>query len=264
VSAGHGSDAAAALPLVSTHTHTVLSRCAGPDATLEAIMRRAAARGFALIAATDHVHVPTYTDYPGHLARLAAYKALRAAAAFTVPLVIGGEFEVLAPGRIAANPELVAACECVIVAPNHYQCPWVAAPPAAVRDAADHELDCIQTVLDWPPAEAVAHPFFGGITAHSSDALFAACDPYRLDDLIDCAVERHVAFEIQPKYWEDPAAGSLFELFARLLERGGKVALGSDAHQLASLDYWATQIAPIAARFSLRPQDLWLPRLPGA
>jgi histidinol phosphatase-like PHP family hydrolase len=249
---------------VSTHTHTVLSRCGRPDVTLPAIMDLAAARGFGLIAVTDHVHVPSYTDYPAHLARLGEYKAWRAAAVPAVPLVIGGEFEVLSPGRMVDEPALVAACECVLVATNHYQLPWIEPPPTALAAAAAHELDCIQTALDWPPTQVVAHPFFNGTTAHSTDALFAACDRRRLDELIDCAVERGVAFEIQPKFWGEPSAGALAELFDRLLARGGKVALGSDAHNLAGLDRWADDMAAVVARFGLRREDVWLPRPPAA
>jgi len=249
---------------VSTHTHTNLSLCGAPDATFDGVLRVAAQRRYELVALTDHVHVPYVTDYAGHLGRLARYREWRAAASPPFALVIGGEFEVLAPGRVLAPPELVAACECVIAAPNHYQLPWIEDPPADVAGAAAHELACIETILAWPAAQVVAHPFFGGGKGHSTDALLAACDRQRLDEVIHRAVERGVAFEIQPKFWLDPAAGRLGEFFAVVLARGGRLALGSDAHNLAGLEAWAAAVPAIVARFGLRREDLWLPAAAGA
>jgi len=247
------------IPRISTHTHTNLSHCGRPEMSLEAVSRLAADLDYALLALTDHIHIPEVTDYAYHLARLEEYKAWRGQEDLPFELVVGGEFEVAEPGRIIAPAALVDACECAVVAPNHYQLDWVVDPPDDLPGAAAHELRCIQTVLDWPAAQAVAHPFFGGGTVHTTDDLFSACDRKQVEDLIAQAVARGVAFEIQPKFWANPTARSPGEFFDQVLARGGKVALGSDAHALTSLAAWAEQVEAIARRFALEPGDVWWP-----
>jgi histidinol phosphatase-like PHP family hydrolase len=228
--------------------------------TFAAVVQRAADLGFSLLVLTDHIHIASVTDYAAHLDRLRLYRELRDDLPPGCRVVLGGEFEVAEPGRIIAPQELSDECECAIVAPNHFQLHWVHDPPADLHGAAAHELDCIQTILDWPRAEVVAHPFFGGATGHSSDALYGACDPGRLDEIMACALERGVAFEIQPKFTLNPTADRLTGFFENWLDRGGKVALGSDAHALVSLGGWQEHYAAIIHQFRLQPEALWWPQ----
>lgn len=246
------------LPLISTHTHTNLSHCGQPNMSFAAVIERAADLGFVLLALTDHIHVPRITDYGAHSRQLAAYRAARDAQKLPFELVVGGEFEVAAPGHIIAPAQLVDACECIIVAPNHYQLDWVQDPPDDPRGAANHELDCIQTIVEWTPAEVIVHPFYGG-GRYAPNAVYMACDHPRLLELVDRAVENGIALEIQPKFWANPAAANLADLFELWLDRGGKVALGSDAHALDRLDDWAEQYHAIVERFELKRADLWWP-----
>jgi len=174
---------------------------------------------------------------------------------------VGAEFEVAEPGRIIAPEPFVEVCECAIVAPNHYHLGWIAMPQGSAAAVASHELDQIETILDWPHAEVVAHPFAGTGLAHSPNELYAACDGERLRDLFARARERSIGFEIQPKFCYNPLrAGRLMEFFEIWLDMGGKVALGSDAHSLASLAQWAEQYGTIVERFELSADDLWRPQ----
>jgi len=220
-----------AVPLVSTHTHTDLSLCGRPDMDFAAVVATAEELGFETVVLTDHLHVPTVTNYPRHLERLRRYREWRGALETAVDVVVGVEFEVAAPGRIVADEAFVEICECFLVAPNHYHLDWVVMPRGSAAEVAAHELDAIETAVDWEPAEVVAHPFAGTGLEHSPNALYDACDKGRLRELFQRARERGIGFEIQPKFWCDPQrAGRLIEFFEVWLEMGGKVALGSDAH----------------------------------
>ena len=252
------------VPLVSTHTHTDLSLCGRPDMGFAAVVAAAEELGFETVVLTDHVHVPTVTNYPRHLERLRQYKEWRAELGSAVEVVVGAEFEVTAPGRIVENEAFVEACECALVAPNHYHLDWVVMPRGSAAEVAAHELDAIETIADWEPAEVVAHPFAGTRLEHSPNALYDACDKGRLRELLQRARERGIGFEIQPKFWYSPQdADRLIEFFEIWLEMGGRVALGSDAHTLASLRIWAERYREIAARFGLTRDDLWLPKREG-
>jgi len=251
---------ATSVPLVSMHTHTDLSLCGRPDMRFDAVVETAEKLGYHTVVLCDHVHIPGVTDYPRHLARLREYKERRAERAPAVDMVIGGEFEVAAPGRVIAADEFVEVCECAIVSPNHYHLDWIACPRGNAANVAGHELDNIETIIDWPHADVVAHPFAGTGLAHAPSAVYRACDKGRLRDLLQQALEKGIAFEIQPKFWYDPRrADRLDEFFETWLDLGGKVALGSDAHALASLWTWAEHFDEIVARFELTRDDVWWP-----
>jgi len=249
------------VPLVSTHTHTDLSLCGRPDMDFASVVETAEELGFATVVLTDHLHVPTVTNYPRHLERLRRYEEWRAELDAAVEVVVGVEFEVAAPGGIVADEAFVEVCECAVVAPNHYHLDWVVMPRGSAAEVAAHELDAIETVVDWPFAQVVAHPFAGTGLAHSPDALYDACDKGRLRALFERARERGIGFEIQPKFWYNlHDADRLGEFFETWLEMGGRVALGSDAHTLSSLRTWADRYREIAARFALTRDNLWLPK----
>ncbi|MFA6111731.1 MAG: PHP domain-containing protein [Candidatus Latescibacterota bacterium] len=252
--------AEARIPLVSTHTHTNLSLCGHAEMTFDAVVGTAARLGYELLVLCDHVHVPTVTNYPRHLERLAWYRQRRAELQPPLPVVIGAEFEVTAAGCVVEPEPFVEAAECAIVAPNHYQLDWVVSPRGGPVEAAAHELDHLETAIAWPHTDVVAHPFAATGITPSPDELYLACDQGRLRELLVQAVERDVALEIQPKYWFIPErAGHLTELFETWLGLGGKVALGSDAHRLSGLQTWSEQYQEIATRFGLDRQRLWWP-----
>jgi histidinol phosphatase-like PHP family hydrolase len=249
------------VPLISTHTHTDLSLCGREDATFDGVVETAERLGFHTVVLTDHVHAPEVTDYPHHLDRLREYQRRRDELGTEVKIVVGAEFEVAEPGRIIAPEPFVEICECIIVAPNHYHLGWITMPQGSAASVASHELDQIETILDWPHAEVVAHPFAGTGLEHSPNELYEVCDKERLRDLFARAIERSIAFEIQPKFCYNPLhAGRLKEFFEIWLDMGGKVALGSDAHALASLVQWAEHYGAIVDRFKLSAGDLWRPQ----
>lgn len=249
-----------AVPVVSTHTHTNLSLCGDWEMTFDAVVDRAAELGFELLIVTDHVHSPTVTDYEQHLATSAWYRACRGVRQPPLRVVIGAEFEVVAPGRITAPADLVEAAECAVVAPNHYQCPWVQPPPGLLRDAAAFELDNLATALAWPHTDIVAHPFATTGMAPSPDDLYLACDQGRLRELLSQAVATGIALELQPKFWRaEKPASRLAQLYEDWLALGGRVALGSDAHRLVGLTRWAGDVVDICGRFGLTRDHLWWP-----
>jgi histidinol phosphatase-like PHP family hydrolase len=249
-----------AVPMVSTHTHTNLSLCGHWEMTFDAVVNHAAELNCELLIVTDHVHSPEVTDYAQHLATSAWYRACRSARQPLMCVVIGAEFEVVAPGIITAPADLVAAAECAVVAPNHYQCQWIQPPPGPLRDAAAFELDNLATAISWPHTDIVAHPFAATGTPHAPDDLYLACDQGRLRELLSQAVATGIALELQPKFWRaaKPAA-RLAQLYEDWLALGGRVALGSDAHRLVGLTHWADDVVEISGRFGLTRDHLWWP-----
>ena len=247
-------------PLMSLHTHTDLSLCGRPDMIFEKVVETTVELGFFMVGLSDHVHPPTITDYRRHIDRLRCYKERRAELGSSVEIAIGGEFEVAAPGRIIESEEFVEVCEYTIVSPNHYHLGWIETPAGSAADMASHELDNIETIIAWPHADVVAHPFANSGLPYASGVLYEAYDRRRLRDLFLQAKEKGIAFEIQPKLWcNRQGAGRLVEFFEIWLEMGGKVGLGSDAHTLSSLRIWTTYFQEIVAYFKITRDNMWWP-----
>ncbi|MFH1568866.1 MAG: PHP domain-containing protein [Gemmatimonadota bacterium] len=253
---------AAPVPLVSLHTHTDLSLCGRPDMTFEAAVAAAVECGYHTLGFCDHVHVAAVTDRPAHAARLRQYRARRDTAAWPVRVLLGAEFEVSAPGRVVECDGILDLCEYTVVAPNHYQLPWIESVSGSFAAVAARELDHIETACRWPHTDILAHPFAGSLRApgHEPDGVWQAADRGRVRELLHLALERGIALEIQPKLWCQPErAGRVAELFDQWLDMGGRVAPGSDAHDLAGLRAWAARYGEVVARFGLTPERLWWP-----
>jgi histidinol phosphatase-like PHP family hydrolase len=240
--------------------------------TFEAAVAVAAGLGYHTLGFCDHVHVAGITDWPAHAARLREYRALRDGAlsdgvggdlaGSPVKVLVGGEFEVQATGQVVECDEILEVCEYVVVAPNHYQLSWVESTPGTFAEVAELELDHIETALQWPHTDILAHPFAGTVpdAGHEPNGMWEAADKARVRALLDLALERGVALEIQPKLWFQPdRAGRVTELFDWWLDLGGRVALGSDAHTLVSLSLWARQYSEVVKRFSLAAERMWWP-----
>ena len=250
------------VPLVSYHTHTDLSHCGRADMTFEAAIEVAVSEGYSTLGFSDHIHPVGVTDHPGHAARLRQYRQTRAGMSLPLQVFIGGEFDVVTPGAMVECDEILSECEYCLVAPNHYHVHWIQSPDGDAASVAANELDAIETALDWPHTNAIAHPFAGNVgrPGCGPNEQYRACDRLRLRELLGRAVERRIALEIQPKFWYQPStAGELAELFDSWLDLGGLVALGSDAHTLDSLRQWARCYNEIVQRFSLTPERLWHP-----
>ena len=250
------------VPIVSHHTHTDLSLCGRADMTLEAAVAAAGEQGYRTLGFCDHSHIDSITDRPAHAERLRQYKARRDEADWPVQVLIGGEFEVQAKGAIVECDEILDVCEYVVVAPNHYQLDWVDSIAGTCAEVAEHELDHIETALNWPHTNILAHPFAGTVreSGHDPNGMWEAADKGRIRALLDLAQARGVALEIQPKLWYHPErTGRVTELIDWWLEMGGLVALGSDAHALAPLQTWTERYSEIIERFNLCPEKVWLP-----
>ncbi len=255
-------------PLVSLHTHTDLSFCGRADMTFGAAVSTAAELGYHTLGFCDHIHKADVTDSPTHAARLREYRARcdetgrDRAAGGAVQVLIGGEFEVQGPGQMVECEEILEVCEYAVVSPNHYQLSWIESVAGTCSEVADHELDHIETALRWPHTDILAHPFAGTVRAagHEPNGMWEAADKGRVGELLNLALERGVALEIQPKLWLQPErAGQVAELFDWWLDLGGRVALGSDAHTLASLRVWAGCYREVVERFALTAERMWWP-----
>lgn len=261
---GNTRDTAPSVPLVSYHTHTDLSHCGRADMTFEAAIEVAVSEGYSALGFTDHIHPVGVTDHPWHAARLRQYREMRKRLSPPLRVFIGGEFDVVTPGTMVECDEILAECEYCLVAPNHYHVHWIQSPGGDAASVASHELDALETALDWPHTNAIAHPFAGNVGRPDCgpNEQYRACDRYRLRELLIRAVERGIALEIQPKFWYRPElAGELGELFDSWIDLGGLIALGSDAHTLESLRQWARCYREIVRRFRLTPEGLWHPDL---
>ena len=258
----HARPAHPSVPLVTYHTHTDLSPCGKPDITFEAAIEVAISEGYSAIGFSDHVHPSGVTDHPGHAARLRQYRQMRERLSPPLQVYIGGEFDVVKPGTIVECDEIASECEFFLVSPNHYHVHWIQSPEGNAADVAAHELDAIETALDWLRTNVIAHPFADNVgrPGCGPNEQYRACDRLRLRELLVRAVERGIALEIQPKLWYHPeTTGELTELFDSWLDMGGLVAMGSDAHNLDTLRQWAQRYHEIVQRFGLTPNHLWHP-----
>ena len=189
------------------HTHTDWS--ADGKNTLEEMVAAAIARGYSYYAVTDHSHYLR----DGRLE--AQQKAIDALAEQVAPfrLLRGVEVNIRADGTLDLADELLARCD------------WVVASVHAAREKSPTER--VLAAMDHPYVDCIGHP---------TGRKIGRRDPVDLDfeRIAEKALETKTFLEINSQ----PDRLDLRDVHARALaEAGVLLAIDSDGHQVAALEY---------------------------
>ncbi|MBQ1954405.1 MAG: PHP domain-containing protein [Clostridia bacterium] len=136
------------------HMHTCFSRCAKPEMTFEALVRKAEASGFDCIAITDH------SNLGESITRcFEEQKKLRDATQTGMKILIGSELSNYGVGKYSETPEVMNSLEYRLFAQNHYHLSWWEHPEERTPKAyVDHMVACLEELFKSGYADCIAHP----------------------------------------------------------------------------------------------------------
>ena len=225
------------------HVHTHFSPCGKPEATAEAMIRRAQEKGLAAIGFADHITpqaVPGCAFYD--LQRLSLLDDLRVEVAQVphtepVEVLVGVEADYTLAGQACIDQEMLAQADHVICSASHFHLP-------AAPQPADNTPESKATLMVRMAREALVLPGIA-VWAHPFDCsrmrplvpILETVHQETLAELIDLANAHWVAIEINggPAQEQDyrQATERLFRLAHEL---GARFTVTADAHHPDDLD----------------------------
>jgi DNA polymerase (family X) len=185
---------------------------------LETMAAAAQARGLEFIAITDHTQSLAMANGLDETRTLAHAEQIRKLSktlkGFTV--LAGAEVDILSDGRLDLADDCLAALDIVIVS-LHSQ----------LQQDEDDTTRRVIKALEHPSVDVLGHPTARWLLRREGARL-------KLDKVIDAAVANGVALEINSQ----PHRLDLCDSHARLArDRGAKLAINSDAHEIPALGY---------------------------
>lgn len=197
------------------HMHTIESD--GRE-RLETMAAAAQARGLEFIAITDHTQSLAMANGLDETRTLAhadkVRKFSKTLKGFTV--LAGAEVDILSDGRLDLADDCLAALDIVIVS-LHSQ----------LQQDEDDTTRRLIRAIEHPSVDIVGHPTARWLLRREGAR-------FKLEKVIDAAVANGVALEINSQ----PHRLDLCDSHARLArDRGAKLAINSDAHEIPALGY---------------------------
>jgi DNA polymerase (family 10) len=197
------------------HMHTTASD--GRE-SIETMAAAAQARGLAFIAITDHTQSLAMANGLDETRTLAQAENVRRISkrlkGFTI--LAGAEVDILSDGRLDLSDDCLAALDIVIVS-LHSQ----------LQQDEDDTTRRLIRAIEHPSVDIVGHPTARWLLRREGAR-------FKLEKVIDAAVANGVALEINSQ----PHRLDLCDSHARLArDRGAKLAINSDAHEIPALDY---------------------------
>ena len=185
---------------------------------LETMASAAQARGLEFIAITDHTQSLAMANGLDEARTLAHAEHIRKFSktlkGFTV--LAGAEVDILSDGRLDLADDCLAALDIVIVS-LHSQ----------LQQDEDDTTRRLIKALEHPSVDVLGHPTARWLLRREAAR-------FKLDKVIDAAVANGVALEINSQ----PHRLDLCDSHARLArDRGAKLAINSDAHEIPALGY---------------------------
>jgi DNA polymerase (family X) len=185
---------------------------------LETMAAAAQARGLEFIAITDHTQSLAMANGLDETRTLAHAEKIRAHSQTLTRFTIlaGAEVDILSDGRLDLSDDCLAALDIVIVS-LHSQ----------LQQDEDDTTRRLIRAIEHPFVDIVGHPTARWLLRREGAR-------FKIDKVIDAAVANGVALEINSQ----PHRLDLCDTQARLArDRGAKLAINSDAHEIAALGY---------------------------
>ena len=185
---------------------------------IETMAAAAQARGLEFIAITDHTQSLAMANGLDESRTLAHAENIRKISkglkGFTI--LAGAEVDVLSDGRLDLDDECLAALDIVIVS-LHSQ----------LQQEEDETTRRLIRAIEHPSVDIVGHPTARWLLRREGAR-------FKIEKVIDAAVANGVALEINSQ----PHRLDLCDSHARLArDRGARLSINSDAHEIAALDY---------------------------
>lgn len=197
------------------HMHTTESD--GRE-SIQAMAAAAQARGLAFIAITDHTQSLAMANGLDETRTMAHAENIRAISRTLkgFSLLAGAEVDILSHGRLDLADDCLAALDIVIVS-LHSQ----------LQQDEEEATRRLIRAIEHPSVDIVGHPTARWLLRREGARI-------RIDKVIDAAVANGVALEINSQ----PHRLDLCDTQARLArDRGAKLSINSDAHEIPALDY---------------------------
>jgi histidinol phosphatase-like PHP family hydrolase len=253
---------------VDLHVHTRFSPCGKAQATPEAMIACARAKGLAAVGFADHVTpapVPGCSFYEGqrpHLLRELRAEIAALPAAPGMDVLVGVEADYTLAGRACLDAELLSLVDYVVCGASHFHLSGAPQPAADVpRAKAALMVDMAREALAMPGMSIWAHPFDCSRMRPLAPILEAAADG-ELAALIDLANTNGIAIEINGgAALQDEYRQAMVPFYGLAREMEARFTITADAHHpddLKRLDLalnWAREMG-IQERELLTVQEL--------
>ena len=220
----------------NVHTHSVFSKCAKPEMTLEAMIRAAEEVGLRTLAVTDHSDPQDDIDTYGNFLVL---KEKLAQIDTPVRVLLGAELSAYGVGKYAEPYEVDRVLDFAAYSHVHYHLDtWDQPQDRSPRGYAQHNLAVLNALFETGRADHVAHPFSPCKMPFFDEAQKAqtldCLTDNELGDVLEKGERAGCSWEIHtPTFFRFPAFSRRFFWIGR--EVGAHFALGTDAHTLAAL-----------------------------
>jgi len=248
------------------HLHTTASWDASAEMTPRAVADRARTMGLEAAGFADHLWLTPKgksRPSPAYLLR----SRTRIPAEPSGPRLLLGVEADCAPAPGMAGGDDLKAFDFVIGSYHFADLRYGSVPrPSSPGEFTERLLAGLRSVLEAPRVDIVGHPFHMPWRAleHLPEALrdripeAVASALAQAGPLIDIAVGRGVALELNARALTPRARAGLSIFFREALHRGARFVISSDAHQLAEMD-GVEGVADYARELGIRPSDLWTP-----
>ncbi len=220
----------------NVHTHSVFSKCAKPEMTLEAMIRAAEGFGLRTLAVTDHSDpqddIDTYQNFLLLKEKLAHIET-------GVRVLLGAELSAYGVGKYAESYAVDKALDFASYSHIHYHLDtWEQPQDRSPRGYALHNLAVLDALFETDRADHIAHPFSPCKMPFFDEAQKAqtldCLSDNELGGILEKGERACVSWEIHtPTFFRFPAFSRRFFFLGR--EVGAHFALGTDAHTLAAL-----------------------------
>lgn len=219
------------------HVHTRYSPCGHREATMEAMIARAHAKGLAALGFADHVTpaiVPGCGFYDGQqpdVLRRQRDELETLAKPADLEILIGVEADYTLAGAGCLNAEMRGLVNHVICSASHFHLPAAPRPTADTpRARADLMVRMAREMLEVPGVTVWAHPFDCGVMQPLAP-IMAEIPVETQAALVGLANEHEVAVEINGGAALDAAYREATEGFFRLARLlGVRFTVTADAH----------------------------------
>lgn len=220
----------------NVHTHSVFSKCAKPEMTLEAMVRAAEESGLTTLAVTDHSDPQDDIDTCQNF--LLLKEKLRQIET-PVRVLIGAELSAYGIGKYAEPYEVDKALDFASYSHIHYHLDtWDQPEDRSPRGYAEHNLAVLHALFDTGRADHIAHPFspckMPFFDESQKAQTLSALTDNELGDILERGERAGCSWEIHtPTFFRFPAFSKRFFFLGR--EVGAHFIVGTDAHTLVAL-----------------------------
>lgn len=254
------------------HVHTTLSGCCSdPSQTLEELIP--------YLAREKHLHTVAFTDHlwanpaqrpsswyvpqngEGQLKLLERVRAERAGLPLRV--LVGGEVEMIAPGKFCVTPEFARKLDIVLLASDHFHMRGLVAQPDEPTPAkiARHMMDFFRSAACCDLVDILVHPLMPMSYETQYDAVMKCVSEPELDEAMRMAAEHGIAIEINANLlWKNANAhfydpDTYLRVLAAAKHAHCRFSFGSDSHRRGAFDLY-NLIEDAANAVSLTEDDL--------